>query len=62
MMAKLRGTSVSVINVGLIVLNLDTRLRASLSRLFDWLAELARRVLRELCESAGALPAARLAA
>jgi hypothetical protein len=36
-MAKLAGTSVSVVNIGLIVLNLDTRLRELLWRLLAWL-------------------------
>ena len=44
-MAKLTQTSVSVVNIGVIVLNLDTRLREVLSCLWLWLARIWCRLI-----------------
>ena len=44
-MAKLTHTSVSVVNIGLIVLNLDTRLRCLLLCLMNWLSGACRKLI-----------------
>jgi IS5 family transposase len=53
-MAKLRHTSVSVVNIGLIVLNLDTRLRRLLLCLLGWCARACNRPMA-VCDPFGIL-------
>lgn len=47
-MAKLRETSVSVVNIGLIVLNLNSRLRELFCRLLEWVLRRAHYAYAEL--------------